>query len=91
MFRYRSVFPLAKPVIYIGPGRPRRRTGVLSPILKLVVVASAALMVMASVMASGRAHEACAMVSSGESRTFDLDHQESCGQPPTTLAVSTPS
>jgi hypothetical protein len=91
MSRYRSVFPHAKPVIYIGPGRPRRRTRMLSPILKLVVVASAALVVMASVMASGRAHEACAVVSSGESRTFDVEHQESCGQPPTTLAVSTPS
>ena len=91
MARYRSVFPRAKPVIYILPGRPGRRTGMLSPILKLVVVASVALAVMASVMTSGRAHEACEVGPVGESRTFDLGHREGCGQPPTTLAKSTPS
>jgi hypothetical protein len=63
----------------------------LSPILKLVVVASVALAVMASVMTSGRAHEACEVGPGGESRTFDLGHREGCGQPPTTLAKSTPS
>ena len=91
MARYRSVFPRAKPVIYIVPGRPRRRTGMLSPIFKLVVVASVALAVMAGAMASGRAHEACEIGPDGESRRFDLGHREGCGQPPTTLAESTPS
>jgi hypothetical protein len=64
---------------------------VLSPILELVAVASVVLVVMAGVMASGRAHEACEIGPGGANRTVDLDHRAGCGQAPTTLAGSTPS
>jgi hypothetical protein len=89
MARYRSVFPRAKPVIYIRSRRPRR-TGMASPIVKLIAVASIALAVMAGVMASGRAHGTCAIgPDSGpgsEIRSLDLG---GCARPPATLAGST--
>jgi hypothetical protein len=92
MARYRSVFPRAKPVIYIRSRRPRR-TGMASPIVKLIAVASIALAVMAGVMASGRAHDTCATgldsgpagSPGGESRSLDLG---GCARPPATLAGS---
>jgi hypothetical protein len=65
---------------------------VLLPILRLVAVASIALVVMAGIMASGRAHEACAIGSgSHQYRMFDLSHKESCGLLSTTLMELTPS
>jgi hypothetical protein len=61
-----------------------------SPIVKLIAVASIALAVMAGVMASGRAHDTCAIgPDSGpgsEIRSLDLG---GCARPPATLAGST--
>jgi hypothetical protein len=62
-----------------------------SPILKVVAVASIGLVVMAGVMASGRAHETCVTSLGDESPTFGLDHRIGCGQPTTLLTGPTPS
>ena len=91
MPRFGSIFPRAKPVIYIRSERPRRRTRVLLPILRLVAVASIALVVMAGIMASGRAHETCVANFGDESRTFGLGHKVGCGQPTTPFSGPTPS
>jgi hypothetical protein len=91
MPRYGSIFPRAKPVIYIRSERPRRRTKVILPILRLVAVASIALVVMAGIMASGRAQETCLIGPSDQNCTFDHSHRECRGLLTTTLIELTPS
>ena len=91
MPRHRSIFPRAKPVIDICSERLQRPTGLLSPILKLVVAASVVLVVMASVMASGRAQDACVSDHGSARFPFDLGRWDSGGQPTKIPAELTPS
>jgi hypothetical protein len=81
---YRSIFPRAKPVIYIRPHRRRRPRSELAPALKLIAATSIAIAIVSGLMASSHGRDACPGTGASDTRVSDHDQGRECALSPST-------